>query len=123
MTTRRRFLHATLGAAIGLPWLETFGPPSARDQAPGQGRFVVMFSPNGTVRDRWLPSGSEADFTLSQLLSPLECHKDELVIVSGVDQQGAGGDGNQNGIGGMVTVAGLVPVSFAGVGAPPAGLA
>jgi len=123
MTSRRKLLHGALAAAIGLPWLEAFGSRPARAQPPGSARFIVMFSPNGTVREQWLPSGTETDFTLSPILSPLEAHQGDLVIVSGVDQQGAGGDGHQNGIGGMLTGGGLLHGNFAGVGAPPAGWA
>jgi hypothetical protein len=82
-----------------------------------------MFSPNGTLPSRWTPSGGERDFELSPILSPLEDHRDDLVILSGIDQQGAGGDGHQNGMGGMLTGERLNPGPFGGVGAPPAGWA
>jgi hypothetical protein len=123
VTTRRKLLHAMLGATIGLPWLETFAPRSARAQETPNLRFIVMFSANGTVRDQWLPSGTETDFTLSPILSPLAAHQSDLVVISGVDQRGAGGDGHQNGISGMLTGAGLLHGTFAGVGASPAGWA
>jgi hypothetical protein len=123
MTTRRKLLHAMLGATIGLPWLETFTGSNARAQAKPNRRFVVMFSANGTVRDQWVPAGKETDFTLSPILLPLAPHQDDLVVISGLDQQGAGGDGHQNGISGMLTGGGLLHGNFAGVGAPPAGWA
>jgi hypothetical protein len=71
----------------------------------------------------WVPNGGETDFKLSPILSPLAEHRDDLVIIQGVDQQGAGGDGHQIGIGGMLTGAPLNSGPFAGVGAPPAGWA
>jgi hypothetical protein len=112
------------GAAIALPWLEAFAPPRASAGAPlAPKRFVVMFSANGTLPPRWVPSGGETDFTLSPILSPLAEHRDDLVIIQGVDQQGAGGDAHQIGIGGMLTGAPLSSGPFAGVGAPPAGWA
>lgn len=123
MTTRRKMLHAFLGATIGLPWLETFTGRSARAQSTLGTRFVVMFSANGTVRERWLPAGTETDFTLAPILAPLAPHQADLVVISGLDQQGAGGDGHQNGISGMLTGGGLLHGTFAGVGAPPAGWA
>jgi hypothetical protein len=123
VTTRRKMLHAMLAATIGLPWLETFAGRSARAQAAPSARFVVMFSPNGTVRDSWLPTGTETDFTLSPILAPLAPHQSELVVISGLDQKGEGGDGHQNGISGMLTGGGLLHGNFAGVGAPPAGWA
>jgi hypothetical protein len=123
MTTRRKLLHAMLGTTIGLPWLETFAPRGAHAQATPNLRFVVMFSANGTVQNQWLPSGSETDFTLSPILLPLAEHQRDLVVISGVDQRGVGGDGHQNGVSGMLTGGGLLPGNFAGVGASPAGWA
>ncbi len=121
--SRRTALHGAVAGAIGLPWLETFAPKTAHAAPALPKRFVAMFSPNGTIHDRWLPTGSESKFALSPILAPLAPHQNDLVIVSGVDQMGAGGDGHQNGMGGMLTGAGLLPGRFAGVGAPPAGWA
>src|SRR5207344_2466665 len=84
-------------------------------------RFIVMFSPNGTLPTQWTPTGSETSFTLSPILMPLGPHQGDLVIVEGLLQEGGGGDGHQNGIGGMLTGSPLNPGPFAGVGAPPAG--
>jgi len=121
--SRRDLLRGFLSAAIGLPWLETFAPSTAQAQTLANKRFIAMFSANGTIRDSWLPAGSETAFSLSPILAPLAPHQNDLVVIAGVDQQGAGGDGHQNGIGGMLTGAPLLPGRFAGVGAPPAGWA
>lgn len=122
--SRRTVLRGLGGAAIALPWLEVFAPRRAAADAPlPPKRFIVMFSANGTLPTRWAPEGGETDFTLSPILSPLAQHRDDLVIVQGVDQQGAGGDGHQVGMGGMLTGAPLNPGPFAGVGAAPAGWA
>ena len=122
--SRRTVLRGLGGAAIALPWLEALAPRRASaDAPPAPKRFIVMFSANGTLPPRWVPSGGETDFTLSPILSPLAEHRDDLVIIQGVDQQGAGGDAHQIGIGGMLTGAPLNTGPFAGVGAPPAGWA
>ena len=86
-------------------------------------RFVVMFSANGTIPSAWTPTAgtSETDFTLSPILAPLEPHKADIVVVGGLEQKGGGGDGHQNGIGGMLTGQMLNAGPFAGVGAAPAG--
>jgi hypothetical protein len=118
---RRSVLHGIVAGAIGLPWLETFAGKTASAAAPLPTRFVAMFSPNGTIFERWVPTGSEMSFALSSILAPLEPHKDDLVVIAGVDQMGMGGDGHQNGMGGMLTGGALLPGRFAGVGAPPAG--
>lgn len=122
-SSRRDALRALLSAAIGLPWLETFATSTAHAQSLPNKRFIAMFSANGTIRNTWLPTGTESSFTLPSILEPLAPHQRDIVVIAGVDQQGAGGDGHQNGIGGMLTGAPLLTGRFAGVGAPPAGWA
>jgi hypothetical protein len=120
---RRTVLRGALGASVALPWLEAMEPRRASAQAPSIRRFLVMFSPNGTLPALWTPSGGETDFALSTILEPLADHRDDLVIIQGLDQQGAGGDEHQNGIGGALTGAALNPGPFGGAQAPPAGWA
>jgi hypothetical protein len=120
---RRSVLRSALGAAIGLPWLEAMQPRVVRAQESPIKRFVVMFSPNGTLPELWTPIGGETNFTLSPILAPLAEHRDDLVIIAGVDQQGAGGDSHQNGIGGMLTGSILNPGPFGGTMGPASGWA
>lgn len=121
--TRRNLLRGTLAALVGLPWLETFSARESKAQSATPRRFVAMFSANGTVYDQWLPSGDDTEFELSPILAPLAPHKGDLVIVEGLTQMGGGGDGHQNGIGGMLTGEELLPGRFAGQGSSPAGWA
>ena len=120
--SRRTILRGAAAAAIALPWLEAMSPRKAQAATPTK-RFIVMFSPNGTLPTQWTPTGTETSFTLSPILTPLAPHQGDLVIVEGLLQEGGGGDGHQNGIGGMLTGSPLNPGPFAGVGAPPAGWA
>ena len=102
---RRTFLRAG-GTAVALPLLEAMRPAIAAPRPTTPKRFVVMFSPNGTIHKNWVPqagAGGEGDFTLSPILQPLTPHQADLVIVDGLTQHGSGGDGHQNGIGGMLT--------------------
>ena len=128
-------------AALSAPWSASRGarscaaPSARRSRCPGSSRwcraapgrpasptrFVVMFSPNGTIPAQWTPTGTETNFTLSPILSPLAPHQDKLVVIQGVDQRGGGGDGHQNGIGGMLTGQPLNSGPFAGMGSAPAG--
>ena len=120
--SRRHVLRGAGGAALALPFLEIMGRPNrALAQAvPGYTaaglpkRFIVWFTPNGTIPDAWLPSGGETDFTFSRILKPLEPFRDKLLIVDGVDQTGEGGDGHQNGMQGMLTGQTLNPGTFEG---------
>ena len=124
---RRTLLRGAAGAAIALPFLEAMLPRRAAAAPAATKRFIVMFSPNGTIADNWVPqrgrTSAESDFSLSPILAPLGPHQADLIIVEGLNQQGGGGDGHQNGIGGMLTGAPLNSGPFAGVGAPPAGWA
>ena len=76
-----------------------------------------MFSPNGTILPNWLPqagANGDTDFTLSPILSPLGPYRADLNVIAGLYQQGGGGDGHQNGIGGMLTGQSLNPGPFQG---------
>jgi hypothetical protein len=124
---RRTLLRGAAGVAIALPFLEAMLPRRAAAATATTKRFIVMFSPNGTIPSNWIPTlgatGAETDFSLSPILAPLAPHQADIVIVQGLNQQGGGGDGHQNGIGGMLTGSPLNPGPFAGTGAPPAGWA
>lgn len=119
---RRTLLRGAGGAALALPFLEIMGRPRpALAQAiPGYTaagepkRFIVWFTPNGTIPDAWTPSGGESDFEFSRILKPLEPFRKKLLIIDGVDQTGEGGDGHQNGMQGMLTGQTLNPGTFEG---------
>ncbi len=101
---RRAILRGAGGLALALPWLEGMVRPRRARAADAPKRFVVFFSPNGTIRDNWLPTGSETDFKLGRILMPLEAHKKDIVVIDGVDQmQGGMGDNHMRGMGGMLT--------------------
>ena len=119
--SRREFLRGLMVGSLGLPWLETFAPRNAGAQSALPTRFITMFSPSGTIYDQWLPSGEGTAFTLSPILTPLAPYQRDLVVIAGVDQRGAGGDGHQSGIGGMLTGAAFLPGRFSGLGSAPAG--
>jgi len=119
----RRTLLGGAGVALALPMLEAMRPPRARAASVAIANGLVMFTANGTIHSNWVPSGTETAFTLSPILMPLAPYQADLVVVDGVYQQGGGGDGHQNGMGGMLTGQALNPGPFAGTGAAPAGWA
>ena len=102
--SRRTILRGAGGAAIALPWLEAMAPRRAQARAPAVKRFVVMFSPNGTLPAPWTPTGQRD--RLHAVADPGAAgaapgrHRRDR---QGLEQQGGGGDGHQNGIGGMLT--------------------
>jgi hypothetical protein len=92
--SRRLVLRGTTGLALSLPWLEsvTRRQASAAPTTPPK-RLLIWTQPNGTVMDRWAPVAgpSETDFALSEILSPLERHKADLVVVQNLMQRGTTG--------------------------------
>ena len=51
MLGRRAMLRGAFGAGIGLPWLEAMAPRRAEARSTAIRRFVVMFTPNGTLQN------------------------------------------------------------------------
>ncbi len=91
----RRKLLASVGATVAatplLPLFESESKAAKGDIA----RVVMMFSPNGTIRNNWLPSGGQDDFTLSPILASLEQVRDQIVIMDGI-RYPSGGAGNNH---------------------------
>jgi hypothetical protein len=101
-------------------------PRPAFAQAKPPKRLVVVFSPNGTIYESWKPSGTETNWTLSEILSPLQPFKDKLVVLDGVDVKSARnglGDDHMRGMGHMLTGIELLPGDTQGGSGEPAGLA
>jgi hypothetical protein len=93
--SRRAILRGAGTIAIALPWLEAHGPARAAGTAS---RFVTVFVPGGTVLEKWRPSGTEAQFTLSPILAPLAPIQQKLLVIDGLDLQSAIGEQHQSGI-------------------------
>lgn len=84
--SRRRFLTGAGGAALALPWLEGL-TQQARAQAtttPPR-RIVVVAYPMGFLRTHWQPTVDGAGFTLPYITAPLEPFRNQLLMVSNVD--------------------------------------
>jgi len=116
--SRRAFLRGAGGVAVGLPFLGSLHR-EARAGGDFPQRFLVFFSPNGTIHDQWVPSGSENDFELSRILAPLERHKSNLLILDGIDMESAyhgPGDGHQTGMAHMLTATEIIEGDTGGHG-------
>ncbi len=85
--SRRALLRGAGGVALGLPFLDVMRPRLAHAQTGIPKRFVTVFSANGSIMDQWQPSGSETNFTLSPILSPLQAHKEDLLILRGLNNE------------------------------------
>src|SRR5437867_5728140 len=90
--SRRTFLRGA-GATVALPLLEGMIPafsstPRAGDAAT---RMTVVYFPNGAIMDKWRPSTEGAAFELPPILRPLAPFRDQLLVLSGLDNHPAQG--------------------------------
>jgi hypothetical protein len=82
---RRAFLRRIGASAALLPLLPEFHLPRAHAApAPPIRRLALVYSSNGTVREKWVPKVEGSGLVLSEILAPLEKHKDQLLVVDGL---------------------------------------
>ncbi len=94
---RRTFLRG-LGTAMALPMFDAMIPAAgaAEDGKPAAPvRMAFIFFPNGAIVPSWKAKGEEADWKLSRTLEPLQPHKDQVTVFTGLTQHHgrANGDG------------------------------
>ena len=114
--SRRRFLQSLGAASVALPLLPSMGYGQTT-QFPK--RLVVFYSANGTVPSRWIPSGTENNWQLSEILQPLAPYKDDLLVLEGVDMRvttTGPGAAHQRGMGAILTGRPLNEGTFTGGG-------
>lgn len=102
--SRRALLRGAGGVALALPFLDAMSRSASADVFPK--RFVVFFTGLGTVKDAWVPTGTETDFVLGEVLAPLAPFQDKLLVLEGLDMESAHhgpGDPHQLGIGHALT--------------------
>lgn len=98
--TRRQLVRGAGGIVVGLPFLETLAPRTARAAAPPR-RFVVFNWPEGMPKDQatrydfsldWLPppGAGRTDFALAPLMEPLAPFRNKLILTRGIDNASAG---------------------------------
>lgn len=118
----RRVLLRGAGLSVALPLLaQTKGARGASSPK----RLIVYFVPNGTVHAHWNPQraasdaqkpAAERDFALGRILSPLERHKLDMLLLTGIDNIVAGlgpNDGHRDGMGSLLTGMPLEPLDAA----------
>ncbi|MEO8791634.1 MAG: DUF1552 domain-containing protein [Chthoniobacteraceae bacterium] len=95
--SRRTFLHG-LGVTMALPVLEAMLPRGAAAAATaGRApiRTAFFYVPNGVNMAEWTPKQFGADFQLPYSLEPLQAHKNDVLVLTGLaqDKGRANGDG------------------------------
>src|SRR5580658_1446922 len=84
----RRTVLKGVGAAIGLPLIDSMVPSGTAwaDTAAGKTvkRFAFVGFPHGAIMDSWWPKETGTNFTISPILTPLEPFRKHMTIVSGL---------------------------------------
>jgi len=78
---------------MAVPYLEIMSGKSARaaELSGPPRRLACVFHPNGVYPKQWDVTGDGRDFQLSHILEPLESVKEQLVVVSHLDNVGVKG--------------------------------
>lgn len=88
---RRAFLIGAGGLTLSLPYLNVFGSRACAQAGGlpgGPRRLLLFFHHQGTVLRQWaLPGSSETSFTLGEVMTPLERHRDRLMFLYGIDNK------------------------------------
>lgn len=126
--TRRRFLRDLGLGAAALPFVGGLPSLARADEAEAKPRkrLIVMFSPNGTLPDEFWPDsfGNETSLQMKSMLSPLEPHQAQTLILKGVDNKVQGdGDNHMRGMSCLLTGTELNPGNIQGGSHTPAGWA
>ena len=82
---RRRLLKNSIKTAAALPFLQHLPSLAASSQA--QKRFIMLFTPNGTIPEEFFPTGSENQFEFNRILAPLTSLKSEINVYKGLDNK------------------------------------
>ncbi len=114
--SRRTLLRTATGFAVGLPFLEAMRPSGARAQSltPPK-RFLVWYTPVGTVLSAWKPTGTGTAWTAGRILKPLDVPaiRERMTILSGVHAAAAeklAGNGHAKGMTHVLTARPYVEV-------------
>ncbi|HVZ75406.1 MAG TPA: DUF1552 domain-containing protein [Polyangia bacterium] len=109
---RRLFLGGGAAVAIGLPFLESLAPRSARADAPvAPKRTVFYYVPcgiNGSTRGDFYPTTTGPGFEITTMLEPLAALKPDFTFITGLENALAKPDGpgdHASGTGAFITCA------------------
>lgn len=123
--TRRRFLRNLGISSAAIPFLGSlqslYGQETA---APRKQRLIIVFSPNGTILDKFWPDTMGEAFELKSILAPLEPFRKDMLVMRGIKNLVRGdGDNHMRGMSCLLTAQELSPGNIQGGSDSPAGWA
>ena len=86
----RRTILRGLGAALALPFLDSMTPAFAAAPARIR-RLGVIYVPNGMCMQQWTPGTDGNAFALTPILRPLTPFRDNMLVLTGLDNSEADG--------------------------------
>ncbi|MEM9188844.1 MAG: DUF1552 domain-containing protein [Myxococcota bacterium] len=86
---RRRLLQGAGAAGLALPFLQSLQAPERSSAQPSRPplRLLVVYHGLGTIVDQWRPATVGRDYELSPLLAPLARHRDDMLVLSRIENQ------------------------------------
>ena len=84
---RRTFLRGA-GAAVALPFLESVVHADGTTDARPPLRMGIFTVTGGTVLESWKPTEAGRLARMPSILRPLEAHKDDMLVLSGLSHSG-----------------------------------
>ena len=77
-----------MGTAIALPFLDAMTPafaaPSRLGVANAPRRVAFVYVPNGIIMKDWTPAAEGSSYEFTRILKPLEPHRQNLMVLSGL---------------------------------------
>lgn len=123
MTSRRQILRNLGISGASLPFLSSLPSLGAAKTGPAKRRVIFMFSPNGTLPNKFWP-GNDGDLSKSAILTPLAPFQKQTTVLKGISNRvGGDGDRHMRGMSCLLTGARLHPGNIQGGSESPAGWA
>jgi Protein of unknown function (DUF1552) len=113
--SRRKLLQGFLGLPPLAAMFNSSGTAYAAErtaagkvaEAPIESRFVLWFNGNGIPERYWIPAETGANYRMTPCLSPLAPFRNDIHIITGLDNFAAGlpgpGNGHHNSMSGLMT--------------------
>lgn len=120
--SRRRFLQECGISAAILPFVGNLSSFAGTISGLTKKRLLIVFSPDGVVKDLFWPKQEGKLESLPPILAPLESFRDRMLVLKGVcDKVRGDGDGHMRGMGCLLTGTELFPGNIQGGSDTPAG--